>query len=357
MQETWLRLTRSDAAAVDNLGGWLTTVVSRVCLDLLRRAYDAARGPTRGARGRGRRRARRPRARGRARRRGGDGAAGRARDAVAGRAAGVRAARPLRAAVRRGRRDHGPLPGRGAPARQPRPAPGAGPRRARRRPTGRPSAGWSRRSSRPRGAGTSRRSSTCSTRARSSAPTRVAVRMGSAAVVAGAAAVAENFVGPGPGRAAHPARRVRRRRWSTGGGPKVVFGFTVERRPDHRDRADRRPGRPRPSRPGVALRPGSTFPVPRDLSGDSGTVRQYTGSSPCSPVSRETRAPPPRPRTPAPRLRQGGDAIRREDHRAEQNSYPQAYVDASRAAVRTHLDAWEALGLSPRPAPASSPAT
>ena len=29
------------------------------------------------------------------------------------------------------------------------------------------------------------------------------------------------------------------------------------------------------------------------------------------------------------------------------NSYPQAYVDASRAAVRTHLDAWEALGLTP----------
>ena len=37
VQETWLRLSRSDAAAVDNLGGWLTTVVSRVCLDALRR--------------------------------------------------------------------------------------------------------------------------------------------------------------------------------------------------------------------------------------------------------------------------------------------------------------------------------
>ena len=36
VQEAWLRLSRSDAAAVSNLGGWLTTVVSRVCLDMLR---------------------------------------------------------------------------------------------------------------------------------------------------------------------------------------------------------------------------------------------------------------------------------------------------------------------------------
>ena len=36
VQEAWLRLSRADAAAVANLGGWLTTVVARVCLDLLR---------------------------------------------------------------------------------------------------------------------------------------------------------------------------------------------------------------------------------------------------------------------------------------------------------------------------------
>ncbi|KRA64793.1 RNA polymerase subunit sigma-70 [Caulobacter sp. Root655] len=36
VQEAWLRLSRSDAAVVANLGGWLTTVVSRVCLDMLR---------------------------------------------------------------------------------------------------------------------------------------------------------------------------------------------------------------------------------------------------------------------------------------------------------------------------------
>jgi RNA polymerase sigma factor (sigma-70 family) len=41
VQETWLRLSRSDASAVENLGGWLTTVLSRVCLNMLqaRRAH------------------------------------------------------------------------------------------------------------------------------------------------------------------------------------------------------------------------------------------------------------------------------------------------------------------------------
>ncbi|MGC0419905.1 sigma-70 family RNA polymerase sigma factor [Embleya sp. AB8] len=36
LQETWLKLSRSDPNAVDNLAGWLTTVVGRVCLDMLR---------------------------------------------------------------------------------------------------------------------------------------------------------------------------------------------------------------------------------------------------------------------------------------------------------------------------------
>src|ERR687887_532798 len=36
VQEAWLRLSRTDASAVENLGGWLTTVVGRVCLDMLR---------------------------------------------------------------------------------------------------------------------------------------------------------------------------------------------------------------------------------------------------------------------------------------------------------------------------------
>jgi RNA polymerase sigma factor (sigma-70 family) len=36
VQEGWLRLSRSDISGVENLGGWLTTVVARVCLDMLR---------------------------------------------------------------------------------------------------------------------------------------------------------------------------------------------------------------------------------------------------------------------------------------------------------------------------------
>ncbi|MEU4330593.1 RNA polymerase sigma factor SigJ [Nonomuraea dietziae] len=36
VQEAWLRLARSDSGDIDNLGGWLTTVVGRVCLDMLR---------------------------------------------------------------------------------------------------------------------------------------------------------------------------------------------------------------------------------------------------------------------------------------------------------------------------------
>src|SRR4029450_6415353 len=36
VQEAWLRLSRADTTGIDNLGGWLTTVVARVCLDMLR---------------------------------------------------------------------------------------------------------------------------------------------------------------------------------------------------------------------------------------------------------------------------------------------------------------------------------
>src|SRR6516165_7972820 len=36
VQEAWIRLSRSDADAVENLRAWLTTVVARVCLDMLR---------------------------------------------------------------------------------------------------------------------------------------------------------------------------------------------------------------------------------------------------------------------------------------------------------------------------------
>lgn len=36
VQESWIRLSRTDSSKVENMGGWLTTIVSRVCLDMLR---------------------------------------------------------------------------------------------------------------------------------------------------------------------------------------------------------------------------------------------------------------------------------------------------------------------------------
>ena len=36
LQESWLRVSRAGADDVDNLGGWLTTIVARVCLNMLR---------------------------------------------------------------------------------------------------------------------------------------------------------------------------------------------------------------------------------------------------------------------------------------------------------------------------------
>ncbi|MER6424455.1 sigma-70 family RNA polymerase sigma factor [Streptomyces sp. NPDC001137] len=45
VQEAWFRLSRSDTRRVDNLGGWLTTVVGRVCLDMLRSRKSRAEEP------------------------------------------------------------------------------------------------------------------------------------------------------------------------------------------------------------------------------------------------------------------------------------------------------------------------
>src|ERR687898_446173 len=49
VQEAWLRLSGSGAGGIDNLGGWLTTVVARVCLNMLRsrrsRREEALEGP------------------------------------------------------------------------------------------------------------------------------------------------------------------------------------------------------------------------------------------------------------------------------------------------------------------------
>jgi RNA polymerase sigma-70 factor (ECF subfamily) len=45
VQEAWLRLSRSDTSSVNNLGGWLTTVVARVCLDMLRTRQSRRESP------------------------------------------------------------------------------------------------------------------------------------------------------------------------------------------------------------------------------------------------------------------------------------------------------------------------
>ncbi|MCF2532746.1 RNA polymerase sigma factor SigJ [Yinghuangia soli] len=45
VQEAWFKLTRSDRSEVENLGGWLTTVVGRVCLDMLRTRSSRRESP------------------------------------------------------------------------------------------------------------------------------------------------------------------------------------------------------------------------------------------------------------------------------------------------------------------------
>ena len=106
VQETWLRLARTDTEEIENLAGWLTTVVARVCLDMLRARRPGGRSrstptcPTRSSARGGRPR---PGAGGAARRLGGPGAARRARVAEPGRAGRVRPARHVLGAVRRHR--------------------------------------------------------------------------------------------------------------------------------------------------------------------------------------------------------------------------------------------------------------
>src|SRR2546430_1124030 len=45
VQEAWLRLGRADSGGIDNLEGWLTTVVARVCLDILRSRQSRGEQP------------------------------------------------------------------------------------------------------------------------------------------------------------------------------------------------------------------------------------------------------------------------------------------------------------------------
>src|SRR5437870_1267918 len=48
VQECWLRLSRADTSTVENLGGWLTTVVARICLDMLRSRNSRREEPLEG---------------------------------------------------------------------------------------------------------------------------------------------------------------------------------------------------------------------------------------------------------------------------------------------------------------------
>src|SRR5215831_15097989 len=89
VQEAWLRLSRSDASEIENLGGWLTTVVARVALNMLR-SRTTRREEALGRLARAR-------------------TARRARDVVPRRAACLRAARHVRDAVRRDRADRRPI--------------------------------------------------------------------------------------------------------------------------------------------------------------------------------------------------------------------------------------------------------
>src|SRR5215470_13573518 len=45
VQEAWLRLQRTDADEIDNLEGWLTTVVARICLNMVRRRSTRGEQP------------------------------------------------------------------------------------------------------------------------------------------------------------------------------------------------------------------------------------------------------------------------------------------------------------------------
>ena len=136
VQEAWLRLSRN-RGNMDNVDAWLTTVVARICLNMLRarraRHDEELLERLPGPHHRSTRRLR-PRTSSAAGRFGRFGAVRGARHIAAGRAAGVRTARRLRGAVRRNRVDRRPVT-RGRPqASQPRPsAHSAGTTAARRR--------------------------------------------------------------------------------------------------------------------------------------------------------------------------------------------------------------------------------
>ena len=152
---------------IDNLGAWLTTVVARVCLNMLRaRKARHEEFPSRPCSRADHRSPRRDgsRARGPPRRLPRPGAPRAARDARPRRARGVRPARRVRPAVRGDRADRRPLADRDQAAGEPGPAPRPRGRARRRIGTCAPSERSSMRSSPPFAAATSRACSRSSTR-------------------------------------------------------------------------------------------------------------------------------------------------------------------------------------------------
>ena len=129
VQESWLRLSRSDTSGIENLGGWLTTVVARICLDMLRsrnsrREELLEAGCVRVDESRAGRH--RPRAGSAAGRLGRARAACGSRHAASRRASRLRAARSLRRALRRDCAHRGALGDCCQAARESCTPPGAG---------------------------------------------------------------------------------------------------------------------------------------------------------------------------------------------------------------------------------------
>ena len=134
VQDAWLRLSRCDANQIENLGGWLTTVVARVCLNMLRSRKTRGEEPFRRARPRPGHQCQREistRPRGVARRFCWPRAPRRPRCPLPCRAIGIRAPRHVRSAIR-GDRPHSRSEPRGRKAtREQSPTAGEGRRGAR----------------------------------------------------------------------------------------------------------------------------------------------------------------------------------------------------------------------------------
>ncbi len=229
VQEAWLRLSRSDAGEIENLGGWLTTVVARVSLNMLRsRATrreeplgvhipDPIVDPA-------------------------DGTDPEHEALLADsvglallvvletlsprRAARVRAARHVRRSVRRDRADRRALARGDAPAREPRPPTGAGRAHRSPTPTSTASARSSTRSSPPPATATSTRSSPCSTPTWCCAPTSAAADAGTARR-RGGREPAPGLLAAGPRRPPGADQRRRRRGHDTRRSPVLGRRVTV----------------------------------------------------------------------------------------------------------------------------------